>query len=436
MKWFRWLWCLFFFISLFDADSLIQALRVKRLHLGDGTILEEAILLIQDGKIVEVGSQISIPPRCRILLESNTLEATPGMINFSCPLFLHTSETQEAGQSVSSAPNGFDPYNPHWKNYFEPSRLRLGDQLIDGLIYEPISEAFRQELLQSGVTTYVLSSGSTRWIEGLSGVLRLKPTGTPFEILLSEQAISLQISSDLALAAKQVQLFESFLRENRNYQEKKEETQKAQDDFDKALKQWKNEKQQAETERKEFKKEAPKRPELFKIDKSHECLINLRQQKKTLYLENTQDNSIRAWSKLAQDFKLKIIWKKGTLSPTLEERKEPLVLFPDQLNAEKYPSVALSKNKVPIFFGTGDRVEASRFLRLMVSQWIALGIDPEVCIRGLTSEPAKYLGLDQKIGLLKKGLDADIVIFEGDPWNSLSLVRMVLIQGEIVYEAR
>ncbi|MEK7486179.1 MAG: hypothetical protein AABZ60_17790 [Planctomycetota bacterium] len=218
MKWFRWLWCLFFFISLFDADSLIQALRVKRLHLGDGTILEEAILLIQDGKIVEVGSQISIPPRCRILLESNTLEATPGMINFSCPLFLHTSETQEAGQSVSSAPNGFDPYNPHWKNYFEPSRLRLGDQLIDGLIYEPISEAFRQELLQSGVTTYVLSSGSTRWIEGLSGVLRLKPTGTPFEILLSEQAISLQISSDLALAAKQVQLFESFLRENSNYQ--------------------------------------------------------------------------------------------------------------------------------------------------------------------------------------------------------------------------
>lgn len=433
-----WLYGLLLFFSLLEADSLIQALRVKRLHLGDGTRLEDAVILIQEGKILEAGNQIAIPPRCSILLEGNTLEATPGLINFSCPLFLLSSETQNDGQSVTFAPTGFDPYHPQWKNQFEPSRLQIGDQLLDGLRYEPISENFQQELFQSGVTTYVLDSGSSRWIEGTSSVLRLKKASIPYEILLSNHALCLKISNDLTSATKQTQLFESFLHDNVAYQERKEESQKAHEEFEKTLKQWKAEKQQAEQEKKEFKKETPKRPELFKPDNSHEYLLELRQQKKTLYLETTQENNIRAWNPLLQKFKLKIVWKKGTASKILSERKEPVVLLPNQIREQETrhdPKLTIPSG-TPLFFGTGETIESARFLRLMISQWIALGISPETCIRGLTSEPAKHLGLENKIGSLKKGLDADIVIFEGDPFHSLSRVRMVLIQGEVVYEVR
>ncbi|SDK71168.1 amidohydrolase family protein [Natronincola ferrireducens] len=56
-------------------------------------------------------------------------------------------------------------------------------------------------------------------------------------------------------------------------------------------------------------------------------------------------------------------------------------------------------------------------------------------LKSITINPAKALGLDNRIGSIKVGKDADIVVFDGDPLKSMSKVTMTLINGEIVYKS-
>lgn len=73
---------------------------------------------------------------------------------------------------------------------------------------------------------------------------------------------------------------------------------------------------------------------------------------------------------------------------------------------------------------------------LLLSAAVAVkeGMSYKEALKALTINPAKSLGLDHRIGSLKKGKDADLVIFDGDPLKSMSKVMMTIIDGEIVYE--
>ena len=50
--------------------------------------------------------------------------------------------------------------------------------------------------------------------------------------------------------------------------------------------------------------------------------------------------------------------------------------------------------------------------------------------------PAEILGVADRIGSLKVGKDADIVILSGHPLDSLSQIEMVLIEGKTVFERK
>ena len=54
-------------------------------------------------------------------------------------------------------------------------------------------------------------------------------------------------------------------------------------------------------------------------------------------------------------------------------------------------------------------------------------------LRKSTIEPAEALGLDDKIGSLEAGKDADLVITEGSPFEVSTTVRRVLIGGKTVH---
>lgn len=63
------------------------------------------------------------------------------------------------------------------------------------------------------------------------------------------------------------------------------------------------------------------------------------------------------------------------------------------------------------------------------------GMPREAAIKALTIEPAKRLRVDDKIGSIQKGRQADIVFFTGDPLDPASRVTRVMINGEFVWEA-
>ncbi len=63
------------------------------------------------------------------------------------------------------------------------------------------------------------------------------------------------------------------------------------------------------------------------------------------------------------------------------------------------------------------------------------GAKEEDLLRMLTINPAKILGLDDRIGSLEVGKDADIVLWNTHPFDFRAKAQLVLIEGERVYEA-
>jgi imidazolonepropionase-like amidohydrolase len=63
-----------------------------------------------------------------------------------------------------------------------------------------------------------------------------------------------------------------------------------------------------------------------------------------------------------------------------------------------------------------------------------LNMPPEHIIRWVTSAPAKALGLEDRIGTLAAGRNADLVIWSGDPFSIYTKADQVFIDGALAYD--
>lgn len=61
------------------------------------------------------------------------------------------------------------------------------------------------------------------------------------------------------------------------------------------------------------------------------------------------------------------------------------------------------------------------------------GLPHEAALHALTAGPASILGLDDRVGSLRPGADADVVVWSGDPLDNPSRVEAVIIDGRLVY---
>jgi imidazolonepropionase-like amidohydrolase len=60
------------------------------------------------------------------------------------------------------------------------------------------------------------------------------------------------------------------------------------------------------------------------------------------------------------------------------------------------------------------------------------GLGPDAALRAITATPAKILGVDERVGSLLPGKDADVVVWSGDPFAATTVPAMVFIDGEEV----
>jgi imidazolonepropionase-like amidohydrolase len=63
-------------------------------------------------------------------------------------------------------------------------------------------------------------------------------------------------------------------------------------------------------------------------------------------------------------------------------------------------------------------------------------VDPEELIKTITINPAKIFGLEDRLGSLARGKDADILFFKKDPGAPLPDLKKVMSQGQFIYEKR
>jgi imidazolonepropionase-like amidohydrolase len=79
-------------------------------------------------------------------------------------------------------------------------------------------------------------------------------------------------------------------------------------------------------------------------------------------------------------------------------------------------------------------VPKSRVLLFEAALAVAYGLPFEAALRAVTLTPARILGLEGRIGSLEVGKDADLVLFDGDPFEYLTRVCAVLIEGQVTSE--
>jgi imidazolonepropionase-like amidohydrolase len=65
---------------------------------------------------------------------------------------------------------------------------------------------------------------------------------------------------------------------------------------------------------------------------------------------------------------------------------------------------------------------------------VKYGMPVEEALEALTTLPAKFLGVDEFVGSIEEGKDADIIVLSGEPLRVDTWVEMTVVNGEIVYE--
>ena len=90
----------------------------------------------------------------------------------------------------------------------------------------------------------------------------------------------------------------------------------------------------------------------------------------------------------------------------------------------------LSHHSRPVAFALDAPAHPPSALRLSAAMAIDAGADRAAVWRALTSDAAKIAGVDERVGTLERGKDADFVLWSGDPLSLTSRVEAVYVDGE------
>jgi imidazolonepropionase-like amidohydrolase len=85
-------------------------------------------------------------------------------------------------------------------------------------------------------------------------------------------------------------------------------------------------------------------------------------------------------------------------------------------------------------FGSLAPAGSSKWLLIDASIGGGYGMSDDDILKAVTITPAKILGVAERVGSLEPGKDADVLLLDGPPTSAKTWVRMVWVNGEMVYE--
>lgn len=97
-------------------------------------------------------------------------------------------------------------------------------------------------------------------------------------------------------------------------------------------------------------------------------------------------------------------------------------------------AVALAEAGVPLALCSGHPSRPVYFLALEAALAVRAGLDEAAALRAITLGAAAALGLDERLGSVEPGKDADLVILDGHPLLPTSHVTHTLIGGQVIYQ--
>ena len=88
---------------------------------------------------------------------------------------------------------------------------------------------------------------------------------------------------------------------------------------------------------------------------------------------------------------------------------------------------------VTIAITTDHPVVPIHFLIHQATLAVKEGLDRDTALRAVTINPARIVGVDDRIGSLEVGKDADLCVWSGDPLDVMSRVEEAFVDGVRVY---
>ena len=98
--------------------------------------------------------------------------------------------------------------------------------------------------------------------------------------------------------------------------------------------------------------------------------------------------------------------------------------------------IELDKRGVTVALITDAPILSVDSLLLHAGEAVRQGLSPESAMRMLTISPARILGVEDRVGTLEAGKDADVVLFSGQPALEMAARPVYTIgAGNIIFQA-
>ena len=181
-----------------------------------------------------------------------------------------------------------------------------------------------------------------------------------------------------------------------------------------------------------------------KFDMKSEALIPVLKKEIPLKAHAHRADDIMTALRIAKEFDLKITIEHCTeghlIVDELKEANVPVAVGPTLTNASKVellnkswttPGI-LAEAGLPVSIITDAPVIPQQYLTLCAGLAVKAGMDPFKALQAITINPARHIGIEDRVGSLEAGKDADVVLTSGDPMVSDTVVKYVIVDGKVL----
>ena len=375
------------------------AIKAETIYTVSGSPIRNGIVLVKDGKIENVGTKLSIPEGYKIF---ETKVLSPGLVDartlvgISGSLNIPTDQDQlDKTSPIQPDLRAIDAYNPE--------------------------EKLVKVVRDYGITTIHTGHGVGALVSGQTMIAKTK-VGTVETVVvqsLSMLAMTLgpSVSSNFTspgTKAKQMAMIRTEFIKAQSYQKKQTE------------------------------KDTTKRPA---ADLKMDALVKLLNGEIKALITANSSNDIMSAIRLAKEFNFKLVINGAAeayrLIPEIKAANAEIVLHAtmarnagDMVNMNRESAAILTAAGIPVSIESGFEayVPKTRIILFEAGQTMAHGLSFDEALKTITLNPARLLGIEKRVGSIEKGKDADLVLYNGDPFEYLTKVCVVIIDGMVVKE--
>jgi imidazolonepropionase-like amidohydrolase len=405
---------IFFFVWP-GVTSAQVAVRGGTIHTMAGPAIQNGVILIRDGKIAAIGrgDAITIPAGVRVL-EAKVV--TPGLIDAHSTVGLtgifnipHDQDQLERSNPIQPELRAVDAYNAK-------------EELVGWV------RSF-------GVTTIHTGHGPGELVSGQTIVVKTWGETVEKATLVQTRAVAATLSADAqkpdggspGTRSKMMSMLRAELIKAREYRAKRQAAER--DDANGEGK---------SSEQKDAKKDPPPR------DLRLETLVDVLDRKLPLLVTAQRSQDIANALRLAEEFEFDL-WLDGAaeaylLLDQIKAAGVPVFMHPmmarpsgELRNFSLETPAKLRDAGIPFVFQSGyeSYVPKTRVVLFEAAKSVANGLTFEQALGAITREPARILGIADRVGTLEVGKDGDAALYDGDPFEYTTHCVGVVIDGQV-----